>query len=161
MIDFVKVGSKITKCREELNLTQKDVAEKLFVSRQLVSKWENGSGIPFSKWENGSGIPSIDVLLELSLLFRVTFEELLCLDEELFVDEHDIFKGRNRLFIVQSVIDGKIKINLSEVFYQFSPIERMMVLKAIKDESLNANMDELLPKLTIGEQTFLRKENDK
>ena len=74
MIDFVKVGSKITKCREELNLTQKDVAEKLFVSRQLVSKWENGSGIP-----------SIDVLLELSLLFRVTFEELLCLDEELFV----------------------------------------------------------------------------
>ena len=43
MIDFVKVGSKITKCREELNLTQKDVAEKLFVSRQLVSKWENGS----------------------------------------------------------------------------------------------------------------------
>lgn len=30
----------------------------------------------------------------------------------------------------------------------------MMVLKAIKDESLNANMDELLPKLTIGEQTF-------
>ena len=66
-----------------------------------------------------------------------------------------------RLFIVQSVIDGKIKINLSEVFYQFSPIERMMVLKAIKDESLNANMDELLPKLTIGEQTFLRKENDK
>lgn len=143
MIDFVKVGSKITKCREELNLTQKDVAEKLFVSRQLVSKWENGSGIP-----------SIDVLLELSLLFRVTFEEL-------FVDEHDIFKGRNRLFIVQSVIDGKIKINLSEVFYQFSPIERMMVLKAIKDESLNANMDELLPKLTIGEQTFLRKENDK
>ena len=40
MIDFVKVGSKITKCREELNLTQKDVAEKLFVSRQLVSKWE-------------------------------------------------------------------------------------------------------------------------
>ena len=150
MIDFVKVGSKITKCREELNLTQKDVAEKLFVSRQLVSKWENGSGIP-----------SIDVLLELSLLFRVTFEELLCLDEELFVDEHDIFKGRNRLFIVQSVIDGKIKINLSEVFYQFSPIERMMILKAIKDESLNANMDELLPKLTIGEQTFIRKENDK
>ena len=75
MIDFVKVGSKITKCREELNLTQKDVAEKLFVSRQLVSKWENGSGIP-----------SIDVLLELSLLFRVTFEELLCLDEELFVE---------------------------------------------------------------------------
>ena len=118
MIDFIKVGSKITKCREELNLTQKDVAEKLFVSRQLVSKWENGSGIP-----------SIDVLLELSLLFRVTFEELLCLDEE--------------------------------VFYQFSPIERMMILKAIKDESLNANMDELLPKLTIGEQTFLRKENDK
>ena len=145
-----KIGTFIKNLRKKNNLTQQALADKYNVTYQAVSKWENGSGIP-----------SIDVLLELSLLFRVTFEELLCLDEELFVDEHDIFKGRNRLFIVQSVIDGKIKINLSEVFYQFSPIERMMVLKAIKDESLNANMDELLPKLTIGEQTFLRKENDK
>ena len=148
MIDFVKVGSKITKYRKEQNLTQDDIAEKLFVSRQLVSKWENGTGVP-----------SIDVLLELCKFFQITFEELLCLHDEVYVDENDIFKGRNRLYIVQSVVDGKIKVNLSEVFYQFSPIERMMVLKVIKEGRLNEKMDELYPKLTPGEQKFLRKDN--
>lgn len=149
MIDFVKVGSKITKYRKEQNLTQDDIAEKLFVSRQLVSKWENGTGVP-----------SIDVLLELCQLLQVTFEELLCLNDEVDVDENDIFKGRNRLYVVQSVIDGKIKVELSEVFYQFSPIERMMVLRAIKEGRLEVRMDELYLKLTQGEQNFLRKEDE-
>lgn len=148
MIDFVKVGSKITKYRKEQNLTQDDIAEKLFVSRQLVSKWENGTGVP-----------SIDVLLELCKLFEITFEELLCLNDEIYVDENDIFKGRNRLFVVQSVIDGNIKVNLSEVFYQFSPIERTMVLKAIKEGRLETKMDELNPKLTPGEQNFISKDD--
>lgn len=147
MIDFVKVGTKITKYRKEQNLTQDDIAEKLFVSRQLVSKWENGTGVP-----------SIDVLLELSKLFEITFEELLCLNDEVDVNSNNIFKGRNRLFVVQSVIEGKIKVNISEVFYQFSPIERMMVLKAIKEQILKVNIEELYVKLTPGEQKFIGKE---
>ena len=148
MIDFVKVGSKIIKYRKEQNLTQDDIAEKLFVSRQLVSKWENGTGVP-----------SIDVLLELCKLFEITFEELLCLNDEIYVDKNDIFKGRNRLFVVQCVIDGNIKVNLSEVFYQFSPIERTMVLKAIKEGRLETKMDELYPKLTPGEQNLISKDD--
>lgn len=149
MIDFVKVGSKITKYRKEQNLTQDDIAEKLFVSRQLVSKWENGTGVP-----------SIDVLLELCKLFEITFEELLCLNDEIYVDENDIFKGRNRLFVVQSVIDGNIKVNLSEVFYQFSPIERTMVLNAVKEGRLITKMDDLYPKLTPGEQKIISKDDE-
>ena len=149
MIDFVKVGLKITKYRKEQNLTQDDIAEKLFVSRQLVSKWENGTGVP-----------SIDILLELCNLFQITFEELLCLNDEVYyIDENDIFKGRNRLYIVQSVVDGILKVNLPEVFYQFSPIERMMVLKAIKEGRLEVKMAELYPKLTDGEQIYIRKED--
>ena len=148
MIDFVKVGEKIINCRKKQNLTQEDIAEKLFVSRQLVSKWENGTGVP-----------SIDVLIELSKLFKISFEELLCLDNEIDIDESDIFIGHNRLFIVRSIIDGNIKVNLSEVFYQLSPIERMMVLKSIKEERLKTNMDELYPKLTPGEQKFIRKDD--
>lgn len=150
MIDFVKVGSKITKYRKEQNLTQDDIAEKLFVSRQLVSKWENGTGVP-----------SIDVLLELCKLFEITFEELLCLNDEIYVDENDIFKGSNRLFVVQSVIDGNIKVNLSEVFYQFSPIERTMVLNAVKEGRLITKMYDLYPKLTPGEQKIISKDDEK
>lgn len=150
MIDFVKVGSKITKYRKEQNLTQDDIAEKLFVSRQLVSKWENGTGVP-----------SIDVLLDLCKLFGITFEEILCLNDEIYVDNNDIFRGRNRLFVVQSVIEGNIKVNLVEVFYQFSPIERMMVLNAIKEGTLKMNIEDLFPILTLGEQNYLRKDDIK
>lgn len=39
-------GESIRKRREELGLTQQDLAEKLFVSRQTVCRWENGSRYP-------------------------------------------------------------------------------------------------------------------
>lgn len=147
MIDFVKVGMKITKYRKQNKLTQDDIASKLYVSRQLVSKWENGTGIP-----------SIDVLIELSKLFHITFEELLCLNEENTIDKENIFAGKDRMYVVSCVINGDIKVNLADVFYQFSNYERMIVLKAIKEEKLIVNLNELYPKLTINEQVYLRKE---
>lgn len=146
MIDFVKVGLKITKYRKENNFTQDDLADKLYVSRQLVSKWENGTGVP-----------SIDTILDMCKLFQITFEELLCLEEE---TSEDIFKGRNRAYVVQNIISGRIEVDLLEVFYMFSPIERMVILKKIKDKSLKCNIEELYPKLTIAEQRFLKEEEN-
>ncbi|MDE7264369.1 MAG: helix-turn-helix domain-containing protein [Anaeroplasmataceae bacterium] len=70
MIDFNLVGKKLTKYRKEFGLTQDEVAEHLYVTRQLVSKWEKGIGVP-----------SIDCLLELCRLYQTSFEDILCLDE--------------------------------------------------------------------------------
>lgn len=70
MIDFLSVGKKLTQYRKKYNLTQDEIAERLFVTRQLVSKWENGTGVP-----------SIDCLLELCKLYETTFEDILCLNE--------------------------------------------------------------------------------
>lgn len=149
VIDFIKVGMKLVKYRKLNNFTQDDIALKLFVSRQLVSKWENGTGIP-----------SIDVLLELSKLYHVTFEELLCLNDNIDIDEENIFNGRNRMYVVQSIIKGDLKPNLANVFYQFSPLERSLVLRAIKEGKLNVKIDELYPKLTDSEQAYLRKDDE-
>ena len=66
MIDFVKVGKKISTSRKKLNLTQDDLACMLFVTRQLVSKWENGRGIP-----------DISLIKPLASLFNVREEEIL------------------------------------------------------------------------------------
>ncbi len=148
VIDFIKVGMKLVKYRKLNNFTQDDIALKLFVSRQLVSKWENGTGIP-----------SIDVLLELSKLYHVTFDELLCLNDDIDIDEENIFNGRNRMYVVQSIIKGDLKPNLANVFYQFSPLERSLVLRAIKEGKLNVKIDELYPKLTDSEQAYLRKDD--
>ena len=109
MIDFVKVGMKITKYRKEQNLTQDDLAEALFVSRQLVSKWENGTGVP-----------SIDVLLDLCKMFHVTFEELLCLNDEIDINPDDIFHGHERLFVINEIINGNLVVDIPSVFYQLS-----------------------------------------
>ena len=39
-------GEAIKKKREQLGLTQQELAEKLFVSRQTVCRWENGTRCP-------------------------------------------------------------------------------------------------------------------
>lgn len=71
MIDFKKVGWKISYYRRMNDLSQDELAEKMFVTRQLVSKWENGVGIP-----------KIDHIIDLCQILNVGFEELLCLNEK-------------------------------------------------------------------------------
>ncbi|MBR5410466.1 MAG: helix-turn-helix transcriptional regulator [Clostridia bacterium] len=45
-MDMIKVGGYIRRLRKDAGLTQKDLAEKLGVSFQAVSKWENGDALP-------------------------------------------------------------------------------------------------------------------
>src|SRR5690606_27435100 len=63
-------GSK--KEREDRGWTQNQLADKLHVSRQSVSKWATGKNYP-----------SIEVIIDLSDLFGITIDELLRSDEEL------------------------------------------------------------------------------
>jgi transcriptional regulator with XRE-family HTH domain len=65
-------GEKLKSERKNKGWSQEDLAEKLFVSRQSVSKWENGQNYP-----------SIEIIIKVSDLFGVTIDELLRSDEEL------------------------------------------------------------------------------
>lgn len=65
-------GEKLKEEREKRGWSQTELAEKIYVSRQSVSKWETGKNYP-----------SIEVIIELSDLFEVTIDELLRSDEEL------------------------------------------------------------------------------
>lgn len=59
------LGEKITQLRTARQMSQGDLAERLEVSRQSVSKWETGSSIP-----------DLDKLLRLGDLFGVTLDDL-------------------------------------------------------------------------------------
>lgn len=59
------LGAKIATLRAERKLSQGDLAEKLNVSRQSVSKWETDTSVP-----------ELDKLILLSELFGVTIDEL-------------------------------------------------------------------------------------
>ena len=43
---MAEFGENIRRAREELGITQQTLADKLFVTRQAVSRWENGSRYP-------------------------------------------------------------------------------------------------------------------
>ena len=42
----MKIGDKLKKARMDKNMTQEEVAEKIFVSRQSISNWENNKTYP-------------------------------------------------------------------------------------------------------------------
>jgi len=65
-------SERIKKEREKKGWSQIELAEKIHVSRQSVSKWETGKNYP-----------SIEVIIDLSDLFGITIDELLRSDEEL------------------------------------------------------------------------------
>ena len=46
MLNLKKIGSKISKQRKQMGLTQTELANALYVTHQAVSKWENGKSIP-------------------------------------------------------------------------------------------------------------------
>lgn len=146
MIDFVKVGTRISEHRKRLGLSQGELADMLYVTRQALSKWENGLSVP-----------SIDALSQLSRLFGVSFEEILGLfeSEETLLDSEDIFRGHDRAYIVTKIAAGEIKVDLPEVFYQFSPAERMYLLKCIKLGRLNVNLGDLWVRLSPSEQKYM------
>lgn len=45
-MDTIKIGKFIRECRKNKNLTQKQLADKLFVEPKTISKWETGNGLP-------------------------------------------------------------------------------------------------------------------
>ena len=147
MVDLVKVGMRISEHRKRAGLSQEELASKLFVTRQALSKWENGTGAP-----------SIDTLVRLREIFGVSFEELLGLFESdrLSIDEEDIFGSHDRPFVIEKIVEGRIKVNLPDVLYQMSPAERMYILRQLKDGVLTVRSKrELWAKLTPSEKKFL------
>ena len=86
----------------------------------------------------------------------MSFEEILCLDEEPEIDPENIFAGHDRDFIIRGILTGRIRTDLTNVFYQFSPSERMRILMAIRDGTLDVPVTEdFLAVLTSGEKKLL------
>ena len=40
------IGEKLSKLRKENGISQEELAEKLNISRQAISKWENNESLP-------------------------------------------------------------------------------------------------------------------
>ena len=74
----MEFNEKLQGLRKQKGLTQEELAEKLYVSRTAISKWESGRGYP-----------NIESLKEIAKFFSVTVDELLSSGEVLTIAEED------------------------------------------------------------------------
>ncbi len=72
----MEVNEQIKKYRTELNLSQEELAEKVFVSRQTISNWETAKSYP-----------DIHSLLLLSTVFNVSLDQLIKGDINIMKEE--------------------------------------------------------------------------
>jgi transcriptional regulator with XRE-family HTH domain len=108
-------GQRLTNLRKQHNMTQNDIAQKLNISYQAVSKWENDITSP-----------DIDSLIALADIFEISVDELLGRKQEEKVnveskdfnhlictieigDEDDTMKFNLPLSIVENLVSSKQK----------------------------------------------------
>ena len=109
--------------RKSNNYTQDDLAEKLGISRQAVSKWETGMTIP-----------DLEVLLKISKLYDITINDIL---------EPKIHPQRITDFEQISTISEK---ELKEVLEQFDTNSLVTALMGASPET-NSFCERLLPNI--------------
>ena len=98
----MKLPEKIIKYRKANGWSQEDFAEKLNVSRQAISRWENGSALPDAQ-----------NILQISKLFHVTTDYLLNDDYESDADipavqtatkeTEELFSKKKRLHLIAAI----------------------------------------------------------
>ena len=81
-------SEKLRLLRKENALTQEDLSEKLNVSRQAITKWESGEGMP-----------DIDNLKQISVLFNVSIDELVKEDKNVTIKNKGQFSYTQKLEI--------------------------------------------------------------
>ncbi|MCR6516174.1 helix-turn-helix domain-containing protein [Clostridium sp. LY3-2] len=94
----MEIGKQIKKHRTEIKLSQDGLAEKIFVSRQTISNWENNKNYP-----------DIKSLLLLSSLFNVSLDVLVKGDLEKMkekINSEDIskFKREGNIFSILLIL---------------------------------------------------------
>ena len=119
----------ISKRRKELGLTQQELADKLFVSDKVISKWETGKSVP-----------DTSILVELANVLEISLDELLKSGKEVteqsiktaVADKVDVKYKNILLFTLLFIVIGTILFSVAKLLdykdyhrynkpYQFCP----------------------------------------
>lgn len=104
----------ISKRRKELGLTQQELADKLFVSDKVISKWETGKSVP-----------DTSILVELANVLEISLDELLKSGREVteqsiktaVADKVDVKYKNVLLFTSLFIIIGTILFSVAKLLY--------------------------------------------
>lgn len=103
----MEFSKKLQNLRKQKGITQEELANKLYVSRTAVSKWESNRGYP-----------SLDSLKDIANYFDVTLDELLSSKELVSVCEEVSTKKINKLkALVFGILDLAVLLLLFLPFF--------------------------------------------
>lgn len=104
-MDLDNLGKKLKEVRLEKELSQEEVASKLFVSRQAVSRWETGKSIP-----------DYPTLVSICELYNISLDNLFNIKttnkEELIKTIMRNWKSQKKMIQVRNAIIGVVAILL-------------------------------------------------
>ena len=130
------LAEKVMALRKKNNWSQEELAEKLNISRQSVSKWESGASIP-----------DIDKIIALSGLFGVSTDYLLKdnLEKELPSETDDVYEAEKERAVSLEEANGFMnlvkklagRIALGAGLCVLPPI-RLIVLSGLADYGADA-----------------------
>ncbi len=105
----MNLGAQIKEHRNALSLSQEQLAEKIFVTRQSVSNWENNKTYP-----------DINSLRMLSEVFGISIDELIkgdvtMMKREINEQEQAVFQRDSTIFTVLFIMMLVLPIPLSEL----------------------------------------------
>lgn len=112
----MNLGSNLKKIRKDNNLSQEELADKLGVSRQAVSKWESGLAIP-----------EMEKLISICKLFDYNIDDLLNQDIE-EVNENKQTKGN-----INKYVDDFLNF-ITKVVNMFSSMNWQTKIKCILEQ---------------------------
>ena len=90
----MEIGKQIQKYRAAVGMSQEELADRIYVTRQTLSNWETGKTYP-----------DINSLLRLSDIFHISLDELVKGDLQIMeekINQEDIARFRRYVKIVQS-----------------------------------------------------------
>lgn len=104
----MELGNQIKKYRNELEISQEKLAEKIYVTRQSISNWENDKNYP-----------DINSLIRLSEVFNVSLDILIKGDVEKMkkeINEKDI-KDFNKMGNILAILFGLLILSPMPLLY--------------------------------------------
>lgn len=131
------ISNKILHLRKKLGYTQEELADKLNVSRQSISKWESGHSIP-----------DIDKIMIMAKLFSVSIDYLLRDEIEVTDIEDNLMNSEDRCNLVtietandfNSIYKKHSIMNATAVFLCIIAAIPLLLLNAILGNKINENI---------------------
>jgi len=145
MLNLEIISKKIIEKRKQIGMTQNELADALYVTRQAVSKWEMGKSLP-----------SIEALIEMTELFDVTIDYMLDGSDLRDDDYASMFMQYPRESVIYRFINSNhLNDQIKNIFYLLSTKERKQMIDQVINGYLHLDVHGLWPYLSTAERKYL------